>query len=90
MKQRLPEVAAAWQARRLAVRPRLQLVGEADVTELDVPAERRGLDVEWVRQYLAPWVRNGIRGLPARLGVERKRPVPTIVPKSRERVERPS
>ena len=37
--------------------------------------------------YLAPWVGKGIRGLPARLGVERKRPIPTIVPKSRERVD---
>ena len=32
------------------------------------------------RHYLAPWVGKGIRGLPARLGVEPKRPVPTIVP----------
>ena len=49
--------------------------------------ERLTKDVDWALNYLAPWVGKGIRGLPARLGIEPKRPIPTIVPKSRERVD---
>lgn len=49
--------------------------------------ERLTGDVDWARQYLAPWVGNGIRGRPARLGVERKRPMPTLVPRSSARVD---
>ena len=37
--------------------------------------------------YLLPWLGKGIRRLPSGLGIQRKRPVPTIVPKSRERVD---
>ena len=57
--------------------------------ELAVRSRRERLagDLDWVVNHLAPWVGKGIRGLPARLGVERKRPIPTIVPKSRERVD---
>jgi lysophospholipase L1-like esterase len=49
--------------------------------------ERITGDVDWVKTYLAPWVGKGIRGMPARLGVEPKRPIPTIVPKTRARVD---
>jgi lysophospholipase L1-like esterase len=49
--------------------------------------ERLTRDVDWAVHYLAPWVGKGIRGLPARLGREPKRPIPTIVPKARERVD---
>lgn len=49
--------------------------------------ERLGGDVDWVVNYLAPWVGSGIRGLPARLGVDPKRPVPTVVPRSTARID---
>lgn len=49
--------------------------------------ERLTGDVDWARHYLAPWVGNGIRGRPARLGVERKRPVPALVPRSSAHVD---
>ena len=49
--------------------------------------ERLTRDVDWAVHYLAPWVGNGIRRLPARLGIEPKRPIPTIVPKSGARVD---
>ena len=49
------------------------------------PLERLSSDLEWARHYLAPWLGKGIRRLPRGLGIERKRPVPTIVPKSGHR-----
>ena len=44
-------------------------------------------DIDWAVHYLAPWLGKGIRRLPAGLGVEPKRPVPMIVPRSRQRVD---
>jgi lysophospholipase L1-like esterase len=44
-------------------------------------------DFDWAVHYLLPWLGNGIRRLPPGLGVQRKRPVPTIVPPSRLRVD---
>ena len=44
-------------------------------------------DVDWAVHYLMPWIRKGLRGIPPGFGVQRKRPVPTIVPRSRLRVD---
>jgi lysophospholipase L1-like esterase len=49
--------------------------------------ERLSGDVDWAVHYLAPWVGKGIRRIPTGLGVERKRPVPSIIPKSSARVD---
>ena len=46
------------------------------------PRERLSSDMDWARHYLAPWLGKGIRRLPHGLGIERKRPIPTLVPKS--------
>jgi lysophospholipase L1-like esterase len=51
------------------------------------PRERLSSDVDWARHYLAPWLGKGIRRLPRGLGVERKRPIPAVVPRSRARVD---
>jgi lysophospholipase L1-like esterase len=40
-------------------------------------------DIEWARHYLAPWLGKGIRRLRTGYGIERKRPIPAVVPKSR-------
>jgi lysophospholipase L1-like esterase len=48
-------------------RPREQLVG----------------DLDWAVHYLAPWVGRGIRGVPYNRNVLPKRPIPTVVEKSR-------
>jgi lysophospholipase L1-like esterase len=44
-------------------------------------------DVDWAVRHLLPWVGKGIRRLPGGLGIDRKRPVPTIVPRSRQHVD---
>jgi lysophospholipase L1-like esterase len=45
-------------------------------------------DMDWAVHYLLPWLgKRGIRRLPSGLGIERKRPVPTVVPKSHLRVD---
>jgi lysophospholipase L1-like esterase len=44
-------------------------------------------DMDWAVNYLLPWLGKGIRRLPSGLGIERKRPVPTVVPKSQLRVD---
>jgi lysophospholipase L1-like esterase len=44
-------------------------------------------DIDWAVHYLAPWLGKGIRRIPRGRGIERKRPVPTLVPKTSERVE---
>ena len=49
--------------------------------------ERLAGDVDWAVHYLAPWVGKGIRRIPSGLGIDPKRPVPTVVPKSSARVE---
>lgn len=41
-------------------------------------------DFDWTVHYLAPWLGKGIRGIPPGRGIEPKRPVPTVVPKSSE------
>jgi lysophospholipase L1-like esterase len=51
------------------------------------PKERLTSDLDWALHYLAPWLGKGIRRLPHGLGIERKRPIPTIVAKSRTRVD---
>ena len=40
-------------------------------------------DIEWARHYLAPWLGKGIRRLRTGYGIERKRPIPAVLPKSR-------
>ena len=42
-------------------------------------------DFDWAVHYLMPWLGKGIRRIPHGRGVDRKRPVPTLVPKSRAR-----
>jgi lysophospholipase L1-like esterase len=39
-------------------------------------------DIDWARHYVAPWLSKGIRGIRQGRGVQRKRPIPTVVPKS--------
>jgi lysophospholipase L1-like esterase len=36
----------------------------------------------WARNYVAPWLSKGIRGIRQGRGIQRKRPIPTVVPKS--------
>jgi lysophospholipase L1-like esterase len=38
-------------------------------------------DIDWAVRYFAPWVGKGLRRVPHGLGVERKRPLPTVMPK---------
>jgi lysophospholipase L1-like esterase len=59
------------------------LDGEPDAARLRVPIA----DFDWAVNYLLPWLGKGIRRLPRGLGLERKRPVPTVVPKSHLRVD---
>ena len=59
------------------------LEGEPDAARLRVPIA----DFDWAVNYLLPWLGKGIRRLPSGLGIERKRPVPIVVPKSRLRVD---
>jgi lysophospholipase L1-like esterase len=40
-------------------------------------------DIDWAVHHLAPWLGKGIRGLRTGYGIERKRPIPAVVPKSR-------
>jgi hypothetical protein len=44
-------------------------------------------DMDWAVNHLLPWLGKGIRRLPRGFGVPRKRPVPTVVPKSQVRVD---
>ena len=60
------------------------LKGEPDAPRPRVPIA----DFDWAVNYLLPWLgKRGIRRLPSGLGIERKRPVPTVVPKSHLRVD---
>jgi lysophospholipase L1-like esterase len=43
-------------------------------------------DMDWTVHYLLPWLGKGIRRVPRGFGILRKRPVPTVVRKSRPRV----
>jgi lysophospholipase L1-like esterase len=53
------------------------------------PARLRGReklrgDIEWARHYMAPWLGKGIRGIRQGRGIQRKRPIPEVLPKSQE------
>ena len=53
------------------------------------PARLRGReklrgDIEWARHYMAPWLGKGIRGIRQGRGIQRKRPIPEVWPKSEE------
>jgi lysophospholipase L1-like esterase len=39
-------------------------------------------DIGWAMHYLAPWLGRGIRRMRTGYGIEPKRPIPTVVPKS--------
>jgi hypothetical protein len=39
-------------------------------------------DIDWAVRYLAPWLGNGIRGVRTGRGIQRKRPIPEVMPKS--------
>jgi lysophospholipase L1-like esterase len=52
-----------------------------------VPARLRGReklrgDIEWARHYMAPWLGKGIRGIRQGRGIQRKRPIPEVLPRS--------
>ncbi len=55
-------------------------------SELDRPKPRQQLtgDIDWAVHYLAPWLGKGIRRIPHGRGIQRKRPIPTVMPKSKE------
>jgi lysophospholipase L1-like esterase len=40
-------------------------------------------NINWARNYVAPWLSKGIRGIRQGRGIQRKRPIPTVVPRSR-------
>jgi hypothetical protein len=40
-------------------------------------------DIDWAVHHLAPWLGKGIRGLRSGFGIEPKRPIPAVVPKSK-------
>ena len=44
-------------------------------------------DIDWARHYVAPWLGKGIRGIRQGRGIQRKRPIPTVVPRSIVRVD---
>jgi lysophospholipase L1-like esterase len=44
-------------------------------------------DIDWARHYVAPWLGKGIRGVRQGRGIQRKRPIPTVVPKSTIRAD---
>ncbi len=48
------------------------------------PSGRQKLrrDIDWARHYVAPWLGKGIRGIRQGRGIQCKRPIPEIVPKS--------
>jgi lysophospholipase L1-like esterase len=39
-------------------------------------------DIEWAMRYLAPWLGRGIRRMRTGYGIDPKRPIPTVIPKS--------
>jgi lysophospholipase L1-like esterase len=54
---------------------------EGRVTHLR-PREQLAGDFDWAVHYLMPWLGKGIRRLPHGQGIQRKRPIPTVLPKS--------
>jgi lysophospholipase L1-like esterase len=56
---------------------------DAEPPERPIGREKLRGDLDWARNYVGPWLSNGIRGIRQGRGIERKRPVPTVVPKSR-------
>jgi lysophospholipase L1-like esterase len=40
-------------------------------------------NINWARNYVAPWLSKGIRGIRQGRGIQRKRPIPTVLPRSR-------
>ena len=53
----------------------------------DQPTRLRGReqitgDIDWAVRYFVPWLGKGIRRVPHGDGVERKRPIPTVMPKA--------
>ena len=51
------------------------------------PREQITGDVDWAVHYLMPWLGKGVRRIPHGLGIQRKRPIPTIMPKTAARVD---
>ena len=46
------------------------------------PREQMVTDLDWAVHHLAPWVGRSLRGFPRAPGLQAKRPVPTVVPRS--------
>lgn len=51
---------------------------EPDTTQRKVGQKLVG-DLDWAVHHFAPWLGKGIRGIPHGLGIEAKRPIPTVV-----------
>lgn len=49
--------------------------------------ERFRGDLDWARNYVAPWLGKGIRGVRQGRGIQPKRPIPTVLPKSAVRAD---
>jgi len=41
-------------------------------------------DIDWAMHYLAPWLGKGIRGIRQGRGIQRKRPIPEVLPRSHD------
>ena len=46
------------------------------------PREQLATDLDWAVHHLAPWLGRNLRGIPHGFGIQAKRPVPTVVPRS--------
>jgi lysophospholipase L1-like esterase len=53
------------------------------------PRQQLTRDVDWAVHHFGPFLSKGLRGIRTGWGVERKRPVPTVVPKSTIRAPHP-
>jgi lysophospholipase L1-like esterase len=49
--------------------------------------EKLRADLDWARHYVAPWLSKGLRGIRQGRGIQRKRPIPTVLPKSTLRAD---
>lgn len=62
----------------------------ADPLPESLPQPRRrqqlATDLDWAVHHLRPWLGRQLRGIPHGLGIEAKRPVPTLVPRQDARV----